>query len=138
MNNLTNKEVVANFFEIYNHQDYNEAYKYFAPNYHDRGLPHVKSVEDAIEILKSVHKAFPDIKVVIDDLIEENDKVVFRGHFTATHLGEFAGLAPSGVKVDFEALEIFRVENQKIVESWGYWPYALIVSEIKGLERPYQ
>ena len=130
MANLTNKEVVENFFEIYNTKDYEAIYKCFAPNYKDHGIPKVRSAEDAIEILKITHKAFPDIKVVIDDLIEENDKVVFRGHFTATHLGEFAGMPPSGVKVEFEALEIFKLENQKVTESWGYWPMALITSQI--------
>ncbi len=135
MNSLTNKEVVRQFFEIYNNQDYETAYKYMAPNYIDHGLPQVQSVEDAIEILKATHKAFPDIKVVINDLIEENDKVVFRGHFTARHLGEFVGIAPSGVKVEFEALEIFKIENQKIVESWGYWPLSEILSQIQAGEK---
>lgn len=135
MNSLTNKEVVRHFFEIYNNQNYETAYKYLAPNYIDYGLPQVRSVEDAIEILKGTHKAFPDIKVVIDDLIEENNKVVFRGHFTATHLGEFVGIAPSGVKVEFEALEIFKIENEKITESWGYWPLSDIVSQIQAAEK---
>ncbi len=135
MDSLTNKEVVRQFFEIYNNQDYEAAYKYIAPNYIDHGLPQVRSVEDAVEILKATHKAFPDIKVVIDDLIEENHKVVFRGHFTGTHLGEFVGMASSGVKVEFEALEIFKIENQKITESWGYWPLSAIVSQIQASEK---
>ncbi|MCM0588928.1 MAG: ester cyclase [Gloeotrichia echinulata DVL01] len=132
MNNLTNKEVVRLFFEIYNNQDYEASYKYIAPDYIDHGLPQVRSVEDAIEILKTTHKAFPDIKVVIDDLIEENDKIVFRGHFTGTHLGEFINIAPTGVKVEFEALEIFKIENQKITESWGYWPIAAILQTLSN------
>ncbi|MDB9465052.1 ester cyclase [Dolichospermum circinale CS-1225] len=135
MDSLTNKEVVRLFFEIYNSQDYEATYKYIAPNYIDHGLPQVRRVDDAIEILKTTHKAFPDIKVVIDDLIEENDKVVFRGHFTATHLGEFVGMASTGMKVEFEALEIFKIENQKITESWGYWPLSEIVSQIQASEK---
>ena len=136
MNNLTNKEVVAGFFEIYNNQGYEAIHKYIAPQYLDHGLPQVRSPEDAIKIIKSVHQAFPDLKVIIDALIEENDRVAFRGHFTGTHLGTFAGIPPSGVQVQFEALEIFKVENQKITESWGYWPLALITRQIKGLKKP--
>lgn len=127
----TNKEIVSGFFAIYNSKDYQAIHNYIAPDYYDHGLPQVRSPWDAIEILKIVHRAFPDLQVTIDDLIEENDKVVFRGHFTATHLGEFAGMPPSGVKIEFEALEIFKLENQKITESWGYWPMALITSQIK-------
>ena len=135
MSNLTNKDVVRQFFEIYNSQDYEAAYKCMASNYLDHGLPQVQSVEDAIKILKSTHTSFPDIKVVIDELIEENDKVVFRGHFSATHLGEFVGIAPTGAKVEFEALEIFKIENQKITESWGYWPMQNIINQITAAEK---
>ena len=131
MNNLTNKEIVAGFFEIYNTQDYEAMYKYFAPNYLDHGLPQVRRIEDAIEILKLTHTSFPDLQVIIDDLIEENNKVVFRGCFTGTHLGKFADLAPSGIKVKFEALEIFQLDNHKITESWGYWPMPDIINQIQ-------
>ncbi len=131
MNNLINKEIVAGFFEIYNTQDYAAMYKYFAPNYLDHGLPQVRSIEDAIEILKLTHTSFPDLQVIIDDLIAENNKVVFRGCFTGTHLGEFAGLAPSGISVKFEALEIFQLDHQKITASWGYWPMSDIINQLQ-------
>jgi hypothetical protein len=130
MNDLTNKEILAGFFEIYNSKDYQAMYKYFVPNYYDHSLPQVRSIEDAIAILKQTHASFPDLQVTIDDLIEEENKVVFRGHFTATHLGEFVGFASSGLRVEFEALEIFKLENQKITESWGYWPMTNILRQI--------
>lgn len=132
MKNLTNKEVIEGFFEIYNTKDYEAIHKYFASNYYDHGIPTVRSPEDAIKILKATHQAFPDLKVVIKDLIEEDNQVAFRGYFTATHLGEFVGMPPSGKKIAFEALEIFKLENGKVTESWGYWPLSLITSQIKG------
>lgn len=132
MNPLTNKEIVQGFFEIYNSKDYQAIHKYFAPNYYDHGLPQVRSAKDAIEILKITHQAFPDIQVVVDELIEESDQVAFRGHFRATHLGEFVGIAPSGAKIEFEALEIFKLQDGKVTESWGYWPMALIISQIES------
>lgn len=137
MDNLSNKEIVKYFFEIYNSKNYEAAYDCMAADYKDRMLTQVRKVEDAIEILKTTHQAFPDIKVIISELIEEGDKVVFRGQFTGTHLGEFAGIAATGAKVDFEALEIFRLENGKIAESWGYWPMDVITSQIQGLGSSY-
>jgi steroid delta-isomerase-like uncharacterized protein len=130
MSNLTNKEIVAGFFEIYNNKDYQAMCRYFVPNYYDHGLPQVRSIEDAIAILKQTHTSFPDLQVRIDDLIEENNRVVFRGRFTGTQLGEFVGVSPSGLRVEFEALEIFKLENQKITESWGYWPMTDILNQI--------
>lgn len=131
MDNSINKKVVADFFEIYNSKDYEAMYRYFVPNYFDHGIPTVRSIEAAIAIIKSVHQSFPDIQVSIEDLIEENNQVAFRGRFTATHLGEFQGLAPTGKRIEFEALEIFKLENQKITESWGYWPLPDILAQIQ-------
>lgn len=132
MNYSKNKEIVANFFEIYNNKDYAAMYRYFVPNYFDHSIPTVRSIEAAIAILKTVHQAFPDIQVKIEDLIEENNRVVFRGRFSGTHLGEFSGLSPSGRRIDFEALEIFQLENEKITESWGYWPMTTIVAQLQS------
>jgi steroid delta-isomerase-like uncharacterized protein len=131
MENLTNKEVVRRFFDIYNAKNYEAAHQYIASNYIDHGLPQVRSVENAIEVLQSTHRSFPDIQVAIDELIEENGFVVFRGHFTGTHSGEFVGVPASGARIDFEALEIFKVENQQITESWGYWPLWQIMEQIQ-------
>lgn len=132
MDNSINKKVVADFFEIYNSKDYEAMYRYFVPNYFDHGISTVRSIEAAIAIIKSVHQSFPDIQVTIEDLIEENNHVAFRGRFTATHLGEFQGLPPTDKRIEFEALEIFKLENQKITESWGYWPLPDILAQIQS------
>ncbi len=131
-----NKEVVRTFFEIYNTHDYALALECLAKNYLDHSLPCVRSVDDAIAILQSTHRSFPDIRVVIDDLIGEDDQVVFRGRFSATHLGEFLGHPATGAKVEFEAIEIFKVKELKIAESWGYWPIGDIIKQIAHRELP--
>ena len=43
--------------------------------------------------------AFPDVKMTVDDVIAEGDKVVLRWHAEGTHHGELAGLAPTGGRV---------------------------------------
>ncbi|XGB41660.1 MAG: ester cyclase [Nodosilinea sp. LVE1205-7] len=127
---MSNKDVVRFFFEIYNSQNYTNIYDCMAPDYYDHSLPSVRSIEDAIIILKATHKSFPDINVVIDDLIEEDDKVAFRGRFSATHLGTFLGVEPTNSRIEFEALELFKIKNHKIIESWGYWPTNVILRQM--------
>ena len=131
MSQNENKDVVRTFFKIYDTHDYALAHQCMATNYLDHSLPQVRSVEDAIAILQSTHKSFPDIRVLIEDLIAEDDQVVFRGRFIATHLGDFLGYPPTGARIDFEAIEIFRLKEKKIAESWGYWPSGDIIKQIK-------
>lgn len=65
--------------------------------------------------------AFPDMKVVIDQTIEQGDKVVARWTATMTHQGEFLGFAPTGKKVTVTGTTIQRIVNGKIVEGWDNW-----------------
>jgi steroid delta-isomerase-like uncharacterized protein len=125
-----NKDIVRSFFEIYNTHDYGIASACLASDYVDHSLPQVRSRNDAIAILKTTHQSFPDIRVEIEDLISEGDQVVFRGRFTATHLGEFMGRPATGNRIAFEAIEIFKIKGGEITESWGYWPSADILRQI--------
>lgn len=62
------------------------------------------------------------MQVKILELIEENNMVTSLVRFTGTHQAEIYGIPATGKKISFEALEIFRIENGRIAESWGYWP----------------
>ena len=106
----------------------------FVPNYRDNGPDKARNPEDATEIFKGAHSAFPDLHVTVTDLFAEGDKVAFRGRFRGTHQGEFAGVAATNRPVDFEALEVFRLEAGKIAESWGYWPNLLILEQLRSSE----
>lgn len=42
------------------------------------------------------------------------------------------GIAATGKKISFEALENFKVVDGKIVESWGYWPDKEIEEKLRS------
>jgi len=71
--------------------------------------------------------AFPDLKVTIDYIIEQGDKVVARWTATMTHKGEFLGIAPTGKKATITGTSTQRISGGKIVEAgitgtnWGCW-----------------
>jgi predicted ester cyclase len=64
-------------------------------------------------------EAFPDAQHAIDDLIAEGDRVVLRTTARATHRGRFEGIEPTGRSVEFTGLVVYRIKNDRIVESWG-------------------
>ena len=63
--------------------------------------------------------AFPDFRLSIDDLIAEGDRVVVRSTATATHGGFFCGVAPTGLRVRWTAIDIIRLADGVQVEHWG-------------------
>ena len=70
------------------------------------------------EFYDGLWKAFPDLRITIEDIIGENDTVAWRLSVTGTHEAEFRGVAPTGKRVAFTAQYIFRFRNGKIVERW--------------------
>jgi predicted ester cyclase len=64
-------------------------------------------------------RGFPDVTSTIEDLIAEGDKVVARWRSRATHRGDYMGIAPSGTEVEFTGISFYRIEGNKIAESWS-------------------
>jgi predicted ester cyclase len=60
----------------------------------------------------------PDFKHIIEDIVTVGDKVVVRFTIPATHKGDFLGIAPTGKKVSFTAIAIFRIHEARIAEAW--------------------
>jgi steroid delta-isomerase-like uncharacterized protein len=64
--------------------------------------------------------AFPDLKMTVEDIIAEGDKVVVRVRFTGTHQGELMGIPPTGRSVDVQVIDIMRLEDDGLChEHWG-------------------
>jgi len=64
-------------------------------------------------------EAFPDLKVHIEDLIAEDDKVVTRWRATGTLKGHGLGVRPTGRAMDVTGITIVRVVNGQFVEGWN-------------------
>jgi len=65
-----------------------------------------------------LHMAFPDVRLTIEDMVAEGDKVAVRWAWSGTHRGEYMGIAPTGKEVTYTGITIHRITGGKIVESW--------------------
>jgi predicted ester cyclase len=65
--------------------------------------------------------AFPDVRIIVDDVIAADDKVVLRWHSEGTHRGDLAGLAPTGARASVTGIGIDRWKDGKVVEVWTEW-----------------
>lgn len=48
----------------------------------------------------------------------EDDKVVARLTYIGTHKGEICGIAPTGRRVSYSGMAIFRLTDNKILSGW--------------------
>jgi steroid delta-isomerase-like uncharacterized protein len=71
------------------------------------------------EVSLALLHAYPDLHLTVEDLIAEDDKVVGRTVVTGTHRGDYLGLAPTGKRVTYDEIFIFRFQDGRIAETWG-------------------
>jgi predicted ester cyclase len=105
-----NKALIRRYVEeVYNRQDLN-AYLEFV----DEGV-----AEDGADHLQQFFTAFPDAHTTVLDMFGEGDKVVARLRINGTNNGPFAGQPPTGKKIQFDSIRIYRIVDNRIVESWA-------------------
>ena len=63
-------------------------------------------------------KGFPDLRIEIEDIVAEDEKVVHRFTFYGSHRGEFMGLPPSQKMVTAPGVHIQWFHGGKCVEVW--------------------
>jgi steroid delta-isomerase-like uncharacterized protein len=81
------------------------------------------------------HKAFPDMKVTVEDMVAEGDKVVARCHMTGTQTGDFMGAPATGKPVSIELIDIVRFTDGKCAEHWGLSDDAAMMQQL-GIAPP--
>src|SRR5215204_6030446 len=94
--------------------------------------------EAAKQEAASFRQGFPDVISTIEDLIAEGDKVVARWRSRATHQGDYMGIAPSGKEVEFTGISVYRIEGNKIAESWTVEDELGLMRQIGAFPEPGQ
>jgi steroid delta-isomerase-like uncharacterized protein len=82
------------------------------------------------------HAAFPDLQCSVDDEIAEGDRVMTRWTMRGTHLGTFRGLPPTGRFLTGWAMEVSRIEGDKIAEQWLLWDTLDMLQQLGALAPP--
>jgi steroid delta-isomerase-like uncharacterized protein len=82
-------------------------------------LPGLASdLEGLRQRLQILHRAFPDFRSNIIDLVAEGNKVVAFVLSEGTHRGDFAGVPATGRRFSMQEIQILRIIDGKMVEHW--------------------
>jgi predicted ester cyclase len=65
------------------------------------------------------YEAFPDWKITIHDIFGRGDRVAYRWSASGTHLGEWAGISPTGLHMTAGGITILRIAEGRFVEGWA-------------------
>jgi steroid delta-isomerase-like uncharacterized protein len=69
--------------------------------------------------ITGMHQACPDLRVTIEDMIAEGDRVVVRNTWRGTHTGPLLGIPPTGRAFELTGIVIWRIASGQICERWA-------------------
>ena len=130
-----NRAIVRRLIEAINKRNLALLDDLIAQDFFYHAQPHeIQGLDVVKQVIEDEVKGFPDLLVTIEDMIAEGDKVWVRLEQTGTHTGEFLGLAPTGKKIEYASVAIWRIANGKIVEGWGVYDYLDSYKELGFIE----
>ena len=118
-----NKDVIRRLLEEVDSGNLDVVDTLYAPDYVDHTPSPGRSLapgRDGVrEAFALFHRAFPDTRHTIEDLVAEGDRVVARISARGTHTGELFGHAGTGRVVTLTAIAMYRLEDGRIAERWA-------------------
>jgi steroid delta-isomerase-like uncharacterized protein len=136
-----NKDVVRAYVEtIFNQRQVDRADELVAADYLDHAaLPgQASGLEGAKKKWAMYLAGIPDLRVTIEELVAEADKVAVRRSYEGTHQGELLGVPATGKQVRISGISIFRLAGGKIAEQWEQLDRLALMQQLGVLPTPGQ
>ena len=115
---MSNKHLPRLFAQALNEKRI-ELFDEFIHSEYDNHNPQVQPGPEGVKtFFRHYLEAFPDTKVVMEDVIEEGDRVSARFVYKGTFTNLFMGYRPNGAQVQMRSIDIWRVKDGKFTEHW--------------------
>ena len=88
---------------------------------HDTTGPDTHGPEGVKQCHAIYRTAFPDLQFTVEEIVAENDTVVWRWTAHGTHLGTIMGVAPTRKQVATTGTATCHIANGKFQEAWINW-----------------
>ncbi len=92
--------------------------------------------DDFAAAVQSWRSKFPDFRVEVHEILEAEGRVLSRVTFHGTHLGTWAGIPATGRSFAQLGLDLWRVEDERIVEQWHVTDHLDLVLALGGTVAP--
>ena len=128
-----NKTVVRNYLErVWDQHDYTAIDENIRSDYiqHSRNVPLGR--EGVKAFFKMIEGAFSDVTFIVEDMVAEGDKVVWRWTIQGKHTGTFQGLQSTGKDFAFSGISILRLEDGKFAELWVEQDMMGLLGQLRG------
>lgn len=96
------------------------------------GTPDVHGPADFRKVRDVLVGAFPDMRIVIEDILSDDHRAVVRWHLTASHQGDHFGFPATNKPVSFSGLTWLTFRNGQIVEGCDAWNQGAVMQALQS------
>jgi predicted ester cyclase len=129
-----NVDVIQQSWDAFNKHDFKTTMSFSAPSlvFHEVAMPADQNLTQASDSLAALWKGFPDAKITLTGVWGAGDYVVSSGTLSGTNTGMFAPMKinKTGRSVNVPMLEIDRLADGKIAETWLFYDGMMFASQL--------
>jgi predicted ester cyclase len=129
-----NSDLARRFYSLINGGPAEQWRVAFAPTW--VATPPLPSNPDQLSGYEQVISAFragiPDLKVEQVEVVANDDVVAVRSRVTGTNTATLFGKPPTGKAVSFTAMDIHRIKDGKIIETWHVEDFISMNGQLAG------
>ena len=136
----SNTEIIREYTQrVFNEHNPDLASEYLTPEmkWHGGLLGTVEGLENVTEMLRGFIGALPDLHATEQDVVAAGDTVAVRFVVEATHEGNLLGIEPTGRRLRWDAVDIYRLSDGMIVEEWAGDDIAAILHQVGAYTPPW-
>ena len=75
-------------------------------------------VKPLLRFFASINYAFPQYELTLENLVTKGEKVMVKYSIRGVQKGKFMGMEPRSEKIGVSGLDIFRLDQGRVVEYW--------------------
>ena len=137
---VRNTEIVRDYGrKVFNDHNPDLASEYLASDvtWHGGTLGTVEGLDNVTELLRGFIAALPDLHAAEQDLVAAGDTVAVRVVVEGTHEANLLGIEPTGRRVRWDAVDVYRLADGLIVEEWAADDLTAILHQVGAYTPPW-
>lgn len=105
---------------IFNRRDLSAIDRFISPDYILRTAPEgTANDREAVRGSMAAYLGgFPDLRVEVEQLLAEGDRVVAVLRYEGTQDGELFGMPPTGKRISVRQIAMYRIVDGQVAEEW--------------------
>jgi steroid delta-isomerase-like uncharacterized protein len=97
---------------------------------HSYGNPSMQGPQAFRQFRDAFVKAVPELRMEVQDTVEQGDNVAVRWRVRGVHRGQELGIAATDETLDFWGITWLRFSNGRIAEGWDAWNQGAVMQQL--------